>query len=76
MHAVAAATDIVSHLSLRTLCCTRAFGAAMASRTSIELARAFVEIKKSSRQALLVRIAEELSANDGVGDDWTNSWLS
>jgi hypothetical protein len=33
----------------------------MASRTGIELARAFVKIKKSSRQALLVRIAEEFA---------------
>jgi transcriptional regulator with XRE-family HTH domain len=33
----------------------------MASRTGIELARAFVRIKKSSRQALLVRIAEEFA---------------
>ena len=33
----------------------------LASRTGIELARAFVKIKKSSRQALLVRIAEEFA---------------
>jgi transcriptional regulator with XRE-family HTH domain len=33
----------------------------MASRTGIELARAFVKIKKSSRQTLLVRIAEEFA---------------
>ena len=34
----------------------------MASRTGIELARAFVKIKKSSRQVLLVRIAEEFAS--------------
>jgi transcriptional regulator with XRE-family HTH domain len=33
----------------------------MASRTGIELARAFMKIKKPSRQALLVRIAEEFA---------------
>jgi transcriptional regulator with XRE-family HTH domain len=33
----------------------------MASRTGIELARAFVKIKKSGRQALLVHIAEEFA---------------
>jgi transcriptional regulator with XRE-family HTH domain len=33
----------------------------MATRAGIELARAFVKIKKSGRQALLVRIAEEFA---------------
>jgi hypothetical protein len=33
----------------------------MASRTGIELARAFVKIKNSSRQALLVRVAQEFA---------------
>ena len=34
----------------------------MANRTAIELARAFVKIKKSSRRALLVRIAQEFAS--------------
>jgi transcriptional regulator with XRE-family HTH domain len=34
----------------------------MATRAGIELARAFVKIKKSYRQALLVRIAEEFAS--------------
>jgi transcriptional regulator with XRE-family HTH domain len=33
----------------------------MANRTGVELARVFVKIKKSSRQTLLVRIAEEFA---------------
>jgi transcriptional regulator with XRE-family HTH domain len=33
----------------------------MANRTAIELARAFMKIKKSSRRALLVRIAQEFA---------------
>jgi transcriptional regulator with XRE-family HTH domain len=33
----------------------------MANRTGVKLARAFVKIKNSSRQALLVRIAEEFA---------------
>ena len=33
----------------------------LATRTGVELARAFVKIKKSSRRALLVRIAEEFA---------------
>ena len=33
----------------------------MANRAGIELARAFVKIKNSKRQALLVRIAEEFA---------------
>lgn len=44
----------------------------MANRTGIELARAFLKIKNSSRQTLLVRIAEEFARDDAAAQKTAN----